>query len=171
MNFGLLNTGFIADNMSQLLKAEYFDYLALSTSLHSFDGHCLAFKRELKVDSLGFYFVFLLISIALCISHVGFFSIWFYYITFCMRNRKQVRARGKWHGSEHLPRQRSGNSLVKGALLRLWIVETARPFTLPSILLLCFGFSLAGTSKDYRKIIPEYCTYTNAFYPSIILEK
>ena len=63
IKFGLIvNTGFTADNMSQLLKAEYFDYLALSTSLHSFAGHCLAFKRESKVDTLDFNFIFLLFS-------------------------------------------------------------------------------------------------------------
>lgn len=75
----ILNTGFIADNMSQLLKAEYFDYSALSTSLHSFAGHCLAFKRELKVDSLDFYFIFLLLSIPLSIFHVGFLKMFLFY--------------------------------------------------------------------------------------------
>lgn len=88
-----------------------------------------------------------------------------------MRNRKQVRARGKRHGSEHLQRQRSGNLLVKGALPRIWIVETARTFILLSILLLCLGFSLAGTPEDYRNVIPKYFTHTNVFYCSITLEK
>lgn len=174
MNFGLiLNTGFITNHISQLLKAEYFDHLALSSSLQTFAGHCLAFKRELKVDSLDFYFIFLLFSSPLCICHVGFFFFFniFDFITFCMRNRKQGRARRKWHGSEHLQRERSGNLLVKGVLPRIWIVETARAFILPSILLVCLRFSLDGTSEDYRNVTPKYFTHTNAFHPSITLGK
>lgn len=165
----ILNKGCITNNMSQLLKADYFDYLALSASLHSFTVHRLTFKTELRVDSLGFYFIFLLLSIPLRICHVGtFFGL--HFITFYMRNRKQVRARGKWHGSEHLQRQ-SGNSLGKDALLRIWIVGTARAFTMASILLLCFGISLAGTSEPYKNVIPKYFTHINVFYPAISLVK
>lgn len=80
MNLGLiLNTGCITGNMSQLLEADYFDCLALSTSLHSFTVHCLTFKTELRVNSLDFYFIFLLLSIPSCICHVGFFWLKFYY--------------------------------------------------------------------------------------------
>lgn len=88
-----------------------------------------------------------------------FFSLNF--ITFCIRNRKQVRAKGKWHGSEHLQRQ-SGNSLGKDALLRIWIVGTARAFTMTYILLLHFGFSLAGTSEAYRNVIS--CSQTHSLF-------
>jgi len=155
--------------MSQLWKAGYFHYSVLSTSLHSFTVHRLTFTTWFGVGSLDFYFIFFFFSFPLCICHVGFPWLKCYYFLYKKKKASEYKRKMAWLWTP--AESKEWKFTGKDALLRIWIVGTARAFTMPSILFLHFGFPLVSTSEAYRNVIPKYFTLINVLYRFITLAK